>query len=204
MAAFTVVTKVPLPAYIPPDAVVAALHAYRPLIEANPHLTSYERRAVGIEEIVDDPFFRDDGHRLQAFTCYQRITIIPGVGAWATKDVSVPCVFQSYDVGVRCRADAGSGVTVWSSYEVRRRGEINATNPADTPPPSPDDGDFELVEIASVSCGALVRPFVRRSLTTAHQDILQRIADGVGRSVGIPVWEMAIGKAGVTGRSPQV
>lgn len=180
MTFMTVVTKVPLPAFIPPDAVVAALHAYQPLIEANPHLTNYERRPVGIEEVVKDDFFRTDGHRLQAYTCFQRITIIPGVGAWATKDISVPCVFQSFAHGVRCRADAGSGVKVWSSYEVRRRGEVQGTGP--DLPPGPDDGDFELVEIANVECGAIVRPFVRRSLATSHQEILEKIADEIGRA----------------------
>ena len=85
MTSFTVVTRVPLPATLAPDAVVAALHAYRPLIEANPHLVNYERRAIDVEEVVDDPFFRDDGHMLQAFTVCQRIPIIPGVGSWTAR-----------------------------------------------------------------------------------------------------------------------
>ncbi|KAK5652068.1 hypothetical protein OQA88_10844 [Cercophora sp. LCS_1] len=188
MSTFTVVTKAPIPATLPPQAVISALHAYRPLIESNPHLVSYERRSVGVEEVVQDPFFREDGAHLQAFTCYQRITIIPGVGSWATKDVSVPCVFQSLPQGVRCRADAGSGVMVWSAYEVRPRGEVNGSD--HDPPPAPGDGDFELVEIAIVECSAFVRPFVRRSLSTSHQEILevlvQRVAKGYGRESSTP------------------
>ena len=181
MSSFTVITKVPLPAHVAPEAVIAAIQAYRPLIEANPHLQNYERRGVGIQEVVDDPFFRDDGKRLQAFTVYQRVTIIPGVGSWATKDVAVPCVFQSCQFGARCRAEASAGVTVRSSYEVRRRGEIRSGSKPE-PPPGPGEGDYELVEVSNVECGALVKPFVRHSLAGAHQEVLQRLADEVVRN----------------------
>ncbi|KAK0620938.1 hypothetical protein B0T14DRAFT_497361 [Immersiella caudata] len=176
---FTAVTKVPLPAHVPPDAAIALLQTYRPLIEANPHLVSYERRSVGIHEVVDDPFFRDDGQRLQAFNVYQRITIIPGVGSWATKDVVVTGVFQSVKNGCRCRADASGGVTVRSRYEIRRRGEVPDITSKPEAPPGPRDGDHELVEIAEVSCGALVKPFVRHSFSTSHNEILQRVMDEV-------------------------
>jgi hypothetical protein len=174
---FTAVTKVPLPAHVPRDSAIALLQTYRPLIEANPHLVSYERRSVGIHEVVDDPFFRDDGQRLQAFNVYQRITIIPGVGSWATKDVVVTGVFQSVKNGCRCRADASGGVTVRSRYEIRRRGEVPDSTGKPEPPPGPGDGDYELVEIAEVSCGALVKPFVRHSFSTSHNEILQRVMD---------------------------
>ncbi|KAK0642002.1 hypothetical protein B0T16DRAFT_292670, partial [Cercophora newfieldiana] len=178
---FAVVTKVPLPAHVAPEAAIAAIQAYRPLIEANPHLVSYERRSVGVQEVIDDPFFREDGQRLQAFTVYQRITIIPGVGSWATKDVSVPCVFQSVKYGCRCRADASGGVTVRSRYEIRRRGEVSDGTGKPDPPPGPGDGDYEFVEIAEVACGSLVKPFVRHSFSTSHQEVLQRLADEVVR-----------------------
>ena len=179
---FSVTTKVPLAAHVAPEAALAAIQAYRPLIEANPHLVSYERRSVGIEEVVDDPFFRDDGQRLQAFTVYQRITIIPGVGSWATKDVSVPCVFQSVKHGCRCRADASGGVTVRSRYEIRRRGEIPDGSGKPEPPPGPGEGDYEFVEVAEVECGPLVKPFVKRSFSSSHQEVLQRLADEVVRN----------------------
>jgi len=179
---FTVITKVPLPAHVAPEAAITALQAYRPLIEANPHLVSYERRSVNVHEIVDDRFFCEDGDRLQAFTVYQRITIIPGVGSWATKDVAVPCIFQSVQYGCRCRADASGGVTVRSRYEIRRRGEVSDGTDKAEPPPGPGAGDYEFVEVADVECGTLVKPFVRHSLSTSHQEILQRLANDVVRS----------------------
>ncbi len=136
-----------------------------------------------IRELVDDPFFREDGERLRAFVVFDKVPIIPGVGSWATKEVVIPCVFQSFSYGVRCRAQAQAGVTVRSSYEVRRRTESGA-DPEQVI--SPGAGDFELVEVAQIECGSLVKPFVKRSFSTAHQEILQKVVDGIMRRHGNP------------------
>jgi hypothetical protein len=179
----TVVTRVPLPAYLTPEVVLQALHTYEPLIVANPYLTSYERRPVDVAELVDDSFFRDDGRRLQAYTVHDRVPIIPGVGSWAAKAIVIPCVFQSFERGVRCRADAQAGVTVRSSYEVRRRGEVVAGVADDSVAPTgPGAGDWELVEIAQIACGPLVKPFVKRSFSSAHGEILQRVVQEIIRT----------------------
>ncbi|KAK1831922.1 hypothetical protein QBC39DRAFT_391041 [Podospora conica] len=169
----TITTRVPLPSSVPPTVFLAALHAYTPLIEANSHLLSFTRTPIDLSAIVSDPFFRtDDGAaHLQAFLILQRIPIL---GPW-TSDVSVPCVFQSFDAGTRCRADASGGVTVRSSYEVRpRRGEAEAGD--EYVAPAPGDGEWELVEVADVECGLLVRPFVRRSLAGSHLELLTKLA----------------------------
>ncbi|KAH8882582.1 hypothetical protein GQ53DRAFT_456016 [Thozetella sp. PMI_491] len=176
-----VVTRVALPSYLTPEVVLESLHTYEPLITANPYQIGYERRRVDVEELVDDPFFRDDGAKLQAFVVYDRVPIIPGVGSWATKEVVIPCVFQSFAQGVRCRAEAQAGVTVRSSYEVRRRGEVEGGEDAIV---SPGAGDYELVEIALIECGALVKPFVKRSFAAAHQVILQRVLEDIIRVHG--------------------
>lgn len=176
-----ITTRVPIPSNIEAAAVLSALHAHVPLITANPYLVEYERRAVPLQDLVDDPFFRADGLKLQAFVVRDRVPIIPGV---ASKAVVIPCVFQSFADGARCRAEAQGGVTVRSSYEVRRRGEV---------PPGPgekdgakgrrDDaeppGEWELVEVAVIECGSLVKPFVTRSFASAHREILQRVVDDV-------------------------
>lgn len=185
----TITTRVPLPPHLAPETVLQALHAFEPLITANPYVVGYERRAVPVSDLVGDLFFRDDGRALRAFTVHDRVPVIPGV-AWATKAVTVPCVFQSFDRGVRCRADAQAGVTVRSSYEVRRRGEVPydddaADVAAAAVAPGAAEG-FELLEIAQIECGTLVKAFVKRSFASAHQEILQRLVDqlvlgGVGR-----------------------
>lgn len=169
-----ITTRVPIPAQLEPNSVLAALHTYEPLINANPYLIKFERRAVPIQDLVDDPFFRADGLRLQAFVVHDRVPIIKGV---ASKVVVIPCVFQSFGAGTRCRADAQGGVTVRSSYEVRRRGEVP---PGPGEKQRPDAGhEWELVELAVIECGSLVKPFVTRSFSSAHQLILQRVVDQV-------------------------
>ncbi|KAK3943261.1 hypothetical protein QBC46DRAFT_351637 [Diplogelasinospora grovesii] len=184
----TVITRVPLPAYLTPQAVLEALHTYEPLIVANPYLKKYERRPVQLEELVNDAFFKEDGFKLQAFIVHDRVPIIPGVGSWATKDIVIPCVFQSFEHGVRCRADAQAGVTVRSSYEVRRAGEVQPDHPSvvhnqvTRAGAAETAGDYELVEIATIECGSLVKPFVKRSFSNAHQEVLQRVVDEIVRT----------------------
>ena len=170
-------TRVPIPPHLPPEAVLAALHAHEPIIIANPYLVRYERRAVPLADLVDDPFFRADGLRLQAFVVHDRVPIIRGV---ASKAVVIPCVFQSFGAGVRCRADAQGGVTVRSSYEVRRRGEV-PLGPGEKGDLDGGGGghEWELVELAVIECGSLVRPFVTHSFASAHREILKRVVDDV-------------------------
>ena len=190
----TVTTRVPLPAYLSADIVLEALHTYEPLITANPYAMGFERRPVDVQELVGDPFFREDGHKLEAFVVYDKVPIIPGVGSWASKEVTIPCVFQSFSYGVRCRALAQAGVTVRSSYEVRRRGGAAAQNgiPPDNAQQQQQQpaGDYELVEVAQIECGALVKPFVKRSFSSAHQEILQRVVESIVRRGGNPLPEL--------------
>ena len=191
----TVTTRVPLPAYLSADIVLEALHTYEPLITANPYAMGFERRPVDVQELVGDPFFREDGHKLEAFVVYDKVPIIPGVGSWASKQVVIPCVFQSFSYGVRCRALAQAGVTVRSSYEVRRRSGSSAGPNGSTPedqqrPAGAPAGDYELVEVAQIECGALVKPFVKRSFSSAHQEILQRVVESIVRRGGNPLPEL--------------
>ncbi|KAK4040251.1 hypothetical protein C8A01DRAFT_15856 [Parachaetomium inaequale] len=173
---FTIITRVPIPASLPPATVLAALQTYEALITPNPYLDRYERRPVELEEVANDPFFRNDGQNLQAFVVYDRVPIIPGVGSWATKEVAIPCVFQSFDHGVRCCARAQGGVTVRSSYEVRRREEVTE---GPEPAVGPGDGDYELVDISNIECGALVKPFVKMRFSSAHLALLQQVVNNL-------------------------
>lgn len=176
--------RVPIPPSLPQASVLSALHAYEPLITANPFVARFESRPVDVPSLVSDPFFTSDGLRLQSYIVYDRVPLIPGV---VHKAVVIPCTFQSFDAGVRCRADAAGGVTVRSSYEVRRKGE--------TPPGDNDetngrvvghDGDgeeWELVEKARIECASWMKPFVTRSFGTAHKEILERVIKEVEKSV---------------------
>ncbi|KAB5572727.1 hypothetical protein GE09DRAFT_681941 [Coniochaeta sp. 2T2.1] len=174
-----ITTRVPIPQHLSAQTVLSALHAYEPLITAHPYLVKYERRAVPLEDLVDDPFFRADGLKLQAYVVHERVPIIKGV---ASKVVVIPCVFQSFTAGTRCRADAQGGVTVRSSYEVRRRGEVpigHGEKEAAKAAANGEPYEWELVEIAVIDCPSLVKPFVTHSFASAHREILQRVVDEV-------------------------
>ncbi|KAL2018315.1 hypothetical protein VTK56DRAFT_978 [Thermocarpiscus australiensis] len=176
-----VINRVPIPASLSPATVIAYLQAYEPLIRPNPYLDRYERRPVQPEDVAGDPFFGDGGYNLQGFVVYDRVPIIPGLGSWASKEVAVPCVFQSSEHGVRCRGHAQAGVTVRSRYEVRRRGEVKEGPELVA---GPEDGDYELVDISNVECSSLVRPFVRTRLSSGHQHILRQVVDELVRAAG--------------------
>ncbi len=180
---FTVINRVPIPASLAPEAVIAALQTYEALITPNPYLDRYERRPVELDEVVKDTFFLEDGQKLQAFVVYERVPIIPGVGAWATKEVAIPCIFQSVKHGTRCCGHAVGGVTVRSRYEVRRRGEVEEGPELAV---GPGDGEYELVDITAVECGALVKPFVKSRLSSGHQALLQQVIDNLVKSSGHP------------------
>jgi hypothetical protein len=179
-----ITTRVPIPTSLPHSSVLAALHAYEPLITANPYLVGFEGRPVDVPALVSDPFFTSDGLRLQSYIVYDRVPVIPGI---VSKAVVIPCTFQSFGAGVRCRADAVGGVTVRSSYEVRRRGEVplGVGEKVDGRDRGGDGNgeEWELVEIAEIECGSWMKPFVTRSFATAHREILGRVVDEVGKSV---------------------
>ena len=185
----------PLPADCAPDRVVAALQRYIPLITQNPYMVSYSRRPVNLSEIVDDPFFRDDGTALAAFEVIDRIVVVPG---FAKKQVVIPCVMQRFSGGVRCRSFAAGGVKVWSTWRVMTRADAEAsatatainrastdargrppTPPATPPATQPAGTEYSLVEEARVECSSLVKPFVSRSFRDAHIEILRKVIKDV-------------------------
>lgn len=184
----------PLPPWVSPDDVLAALHSYEPLITPNPYLVSFARRPVQIDEIVSDPFFRDDGRQLVAYEVRDRVPLVPGL---AHKSVTIPCVMQSFDGGVRCRSLAQAGVKVWSTWTLRlqeqrpsrdRRDRDAAGTGSDSDSVGPAKttvvgmaAGWELVEEAKVECSPLVKPFVTKSFEAGHREILRKVIEGVAQ-----------------------
>ncbi|KAL1841169.1 hypothetical protein VTJ49DRAFT_7338 [Mycothermus thermophilus] len=168
--AMTIITRVPIPSSVSPTAVLASLQTYEDLITPNPYLDRFEPRTLSDSEAAD-PFFFPGGWNMKGYTVYDRVPILPGLG-W-TRSFAMPCVFQSFAQGVKCCAYAQVGVTVRSSYEVRRRGEVEGGEQLGVK--KPGDGDYELVDISQVTCSAFVRPFVRAKFTAAHQALLEKL-----------------------------
>ncbi|KAB5511619.1 hypothetical protein GE09DRAFT_1256663 [Coniochaeta sp. 2T2.1] len=180
-------TRVPIPPNVPPEAVISALQAHIPLLSAQPYMVKFEPRAVPVEDLVHDPFFRADGLPLQGFLFQEKV---PVIGSLVGIPVVVPCVFQSFAAGTRCRADARGGVTIWSSYEVRRKGEVprgpgekEARIGKGNGKGQDADVEWELVEVAVIECCSLVKVFIMHHFALAHQELLQRVVDDVARRI---------------------
>ncbi|ROV99486.1 hypothetical protein VMCG_06348 [Cytospora schulzeri] len=197
-ASHTIELHFPLPAYLSRDLVIQHLQAYEPLITPHPYLQRYDRRPVDLRDLVSDPFFTEDGWKIESYVVVERVPIVPLLGI--AKDIKIPAIFQSFATGVRCRADAQAGVTVWSTYEVARRdlgAEFERAGRADTDGvghdgwahdvldaaglSSPGAGEWELVEHARVECNALLKPFVVKSFEVAHRDLCRKVIDDLKR-----------------------
>ncbi|KAK3956580.1 hypothetical protein QBC32DRAFT_330388 [Pseudoneurospora amorphoporcata] len=273
-----IITRIPLPPPTPPSALLSALHAYVPLIAANPYLKTYislplppssspspsppaDPSLPTPPSLTDDPHFflppGPDGYNPKSYLITDSVPLLPlpdwlgGGSLLGTKQVSVPCTFQSFGYGVRCKAVAAAGVVVRSSYEVRHRyrprrpqgeqghgqsvggqvkvgagqGEghgqqdreeavaglgqglragLRKGGPDDIAHKNNNDDDggkgggggggklinkvtgtsienyeYELVEIATVECPAIVRPFVKAKFEKGHQEVLQAVVDQV-------------------------
>ncbi|KAH8765587.1 hypothetical protein F5883DRAFT_497046 [Diaporthe sp. PMI_573] len=181
-ASHTIELHFPLPAYLSPDLVIQHLQAYEPLITPHPYLLRYNRRPVE-KDVTSDPFFAEDGARIECYEVFERVAIVPLLGLY--KDLKIPATFQSIPAGVRCRADAQGGVKVWSTYEVQRRdlgAEDDLHDIVDgVGLSSPGAGEWELVEYARVECNVIVKPFVVRSFEAAHRDLCQKVIDELKR-----------------------
>jgi hypothetical protein len=166
--------RLPLPTHIPAEEAVAHLQAFDSLITPHPYLVKYERRPVTLNDLIDDPFFREDGMRLSAYVVTERIKLMPGVG----KDIQIPAVFQSFHNGVRCRAEASGGVRVWSSYEVapRKVAAFERADEASVNSSSAGDAEgYDLVERVTLTCSPLVKRFVVKAIEPAHKEICERM-----------------------------
>lgn len=198
-ASHTIELHFPLPDYLSRDLVIRHLQTYEPLITPHPYLQRYERRPADAGSLVGDPFFAEDGWGTESYVVVERVPIVPMLGL--AKDIRIPATFQSFPGGVRCRADAQAGVTVWSTYEVARRdlgAEFERAGRAGTDGVGHDGwghdvldaaalsspgaaGEWELVEHARVECNALLKPFVVKSFEVAHRDLCRKVIDELKR-----------------------
>ena len=208
--------RTPLPCHLPPEEVVAALRTYVPVIKHQALVTRYER-TTELGDCIADPFFyggspvsnpkerQDAPEQYQngtsyslgdgpfvAFNVYERITLIPGI---ASKEINFPVVFQDAPDGVRARADAPAGVTVWTVFRVRPKPtDSEDVSPATSSPSTTRESswnvggweaevdrrrEYELVEWVTVETNSLLMPFVSRSMEGAHREICQKVLDEV-------------------------
>lgn len=196
--------RVPLPRDLPPDLVVSALQSYTPIFKYQALVTRYEQTSVDVASVQADPFFRADGLDAAAFTVYERVPILPGIG----KEISFPALFERFHNGVRGRAAAPAGVSVYSQHVVSRIGaddesarpgwiedggrwlsedramqarmeKVSSKEVSDEVAGGGEAGEYEMVETVSVECNSLMMPFVKSSMEGAHRDICRKIIEEV-------------------------
>ncbi|KAJ1555918.1 hypothetical protein HK405_010673 [Cladochytrium tenue] len=169
-------------------AAVAALHAFEPLIFAQPLVTSAERRAPTPEEaaaVAADPFMVVDGPAaatataaadagpamVVAYSCIERMPVIPGLREHQTLlwrftprlTVRVPVLFVRTDTGVRVLVRARYGplaVVMRCSYDVRRPPTATASAAS----------AFEFFEETAVTGLGFLMAFVVPSIESAHKE----------------------------------
>ncbi|SPN97148.1 uncharacterized protein DNG_00664 [Cephalotrichum gorgonifer] len=209
--------------HLPPHEVVAALQTYSPVIKHQPLVTRFER-APTPPDCTADPFFHapseaqarwgDDGSgsgsgsgsssgvrgggrpprapHFVTFEIYERISLIPGI---ASKEIHFLSTFRDVPGGIRCRADAPGGVTLWIEYRVCARpppesedAALSTTSPSATASPWPAVDweaevdrrrEYDLVEWVTVETNSMLMPFVARTMEAAHREICQKVLDEV-------------------------
>lgn len=196
---FSLTLHFPLPPTLSPEQVVRNLHAYEPLIVPNPYLQGFRRLPVELDDVVNDPFFTEDGTNIVSYEIHDRIPVVGFLGI--SKETKFPAIFQSFGAGVRVKVEAAAGVKVRSVYEVcpKRHHQqqddgfpMSTTTRRSSGSSSQDSvqdfyntqagalslaagGEWELVERSRVECGALLKPFVMKSFEAAHRDLCQKV-----------------------------
>jgi hypothetical protein len=153
--------RFPLPAHLPPSFVIGHIQKYEPLMTPHPYLVRFERRPLAVADVADDPFFREDGHKLQRYHVTDLIRFMPGIA----KEITVPAVFQSFETGARVRADAQAGVRVWSTFSVEKSETAGG------------EEAWDFVERAELKCPGLLKSFVVHKLETAHKENCGRMVE---------------------------
>ena len=121
------------------------------------------------------PLFAPHPDPLETFSFTEAVVIMPGIGDWGKRQITIPAHFQDFEAGTRSLAEAPGGVQVRATWSVMRE-----TDPAGF-------GDrWVLVEDGEVECSSLLMWFVKKSMENAHRDICQKILQEIhGQQEGI-------------------
>ncbi|KAF4977757.1 hypothetical protein FZEAL_5776 [Fusarium zealandicum] len=168
---------VPVPGNVPPSAVLAAIHAFTPLIRHHHTLQGFDEVTVAPDAIADDPFFGPLDESVRAFQLRENVALAPGL----SKDITYPAIFQAIPEGARSRAKAPAGIVVRTEFTVRQR-RAGASVPI-SPAGSDSTGstvtavgdEYELHEEILIEGNSLLMPFITESLLAVHREICERL-----------------------------
>ncbi|KAF5672801.1 hypothetical protein FHETE_3635 [Fusarium heterosporum] len=160
---------VPISNRVPPEVVLAHIQKCTPLLEHNTVVTGYTEMSPDVALVMGDPFFGKPNSSIRTFLSHERIHLAPGL----TRERSWPVTCLSIPNGIRWRANANAGVTVWTEWVVRPRQDLGTPSSAGTL-----TEEWELYEEVTIEANKLIMPFVSRTADGVHHQI-----DLSGRSV---------------------
>jgi hypothetical protein len=178
--------SVPIPAHIPPDAVISALHTHLPVLKTQAFVKSWNEILhseldASVKQDID--FFRAARHdavaapgepEVKCYSIIEAIPLIPKVGKWAEKEISFPSRFQNVTHGLRAQANAPGGVIVKSEWTVEKA-EVNAVIDGWKREDGTMGPMWQLTEECEVEASNLLMPFIAGDMEKAHREICQKI-----------------------------
>ncbi|KAF4967729.1 hypothetical protein FSARC_4790 [Fusarium sarcochroum] len=164
---------VPIPSRVPPEVVLAHIQRYTPTLEHNSVVVSFSEITPNAALVLSDPFFGAPNSSVRSFESTERLILAPGL----TRDRKWPVTFQSIPNGIRSRADARAGVTVWTEWLVRPRQDVGTPSSTATL-----TEEWELYEELVIEANALIMPFVSRTADEVHRTINQKVIDEIERN----------------------
>ncbi|KAF1989223.1 hypothetical protein K402DRAFT_391370 [Aulographum hederae CBS 113979] len=171
----------PIPSRLSPSTVIDALHDYGNIMTLHPLVTGWDEIDLPQSFAQDQDAHFDHSSsaaKIRYFNVDEAVVFIPGIGDWGKKMISFPGIFQDMEDGVKTRADAAGGSVVvrarWSVAKREEGGEIEEHH---------GEGGhqaWELTEDVAVECSAILMPFVRWSMESAHKEICKKLLAKIG------------------------
>ncbi|KPM40869.1 hypothetical protein AK830_g5721 [Neonectria ditissima] len=167
---------IPIPNHVSPEAVIAFIQTYRPILRHNPSIVSFEKVVSRFDAIGNDSFFGPWDDTVCTFQVREVITLAPGL----TKDMSWPMIFQCIPDGIRFRGDAAVGVVAWNRMVVRPRQQVMSPCSSEGSTPSDVAEEWELLFESTVEANRLLMPFI----TGNTENFLRQICEGLVDEIG--------------------
>jgi len=166
-----------IPESIPQEAFITALHEHENVIMLQDLTTGYKEIDTTTAGATDTHF--SPGDPIVRYSVSESVIIIPGAGNWGKYPITFPASFQNTPNGVKFLAHATAGVIVKGGFFVEKAGSDHQVNCEG------EEGKglikWVLVERVTVECHSALMPFVRHSMTKAHENTCRLVVEKVVR-----------------------
>ena len=165
-----------IPDFLSTADVIAALHDHDHCLTLQALTQGYKEIPTSNDATSDSFFSPEHIGKIKTYEVTEGIVIIPGIGEWGKKYITFPVYFQDTPSGLKTRADAVGGVVLHAEYIVLPGG---ADAEVDGEGEGVGDAKWVLVEDVIVECSWWLMPFVRKTMETAHKDIVRKVVEKV-------------------------